>query len=396
MKKQVKRKIKSTIRKTNKKVITPIFLFVNKHCRCFVYTSIFILGLACLTSIFFFNGNWGNIGCGIGTGILTSLLVTIIINAENDAREKRKLDQEKRFIFNDIIVSSLDVYGDVIYRINEYLTLSEIDFNGIYRLYSDFKPFNKFAEYLKSLNLEALTEPEKSRLDKLFNFGNYRIDYLVSNLKHLPKQDYFLRGLLSEDEYHSIASQTANDSYISYVEHINEFWNDEVIDIKKCIQFLRMTLFITSKTIATFDYATKKASDIETGIKTNIDQLYYDEIYSKSEEFALSLMEKDRAEAEYYSTHPEEAEELERWYNRTDEDWLIDDLYNCLFGFSQHRLVEILDKLDPQSDKVKAFFGQQEIRDALKKKRKIKRVIKNKYGKVYLDDIEKTALNARK
>ena len=47
-------------------------------------------------------------------------------------------------------------------------------------------------------------------------------------------------------------------------------------------------------------------------------------------------------------------------------------------------------------DKVKAFFGQQEIRDALKKKRKIKRVIKNKYGKVYLDDIEKTALNARK
>ena len=389
MNKRLKIKIKNAIRKTKKKVINPILLFVNKHCKFLVYALIFVLGLGCLISTFFLNGNWSNICCGIGTGILTSLFVTIIINAENNAREKRKLNQEKRFIFNDIIVASLDVYGDVVYRINEYITLSELDLKGIYHLYSDFKPFNKFAEYLKSLNIKTLTESEKKRLDKLFNLGNYRIDYLVSNLKHLPKQDYYLRGLLTEDEYHSIVSQTANDSYISYVEHINDFWCDEVIDLEKCIQFLRMTLIITSKTIATFDYAAKKAKDIEHEIKTDIDQLYFDEIYSKSEEYALSLIEKDRAEAEYYSTHPEEAEELERWYNRTDEDWMIDDLYNCIFGFSQQGLSEILDKLDPQSEKVKVFFRQPEICDTLKKKRKIRKIISSRYGKTYLDDIKK-------
>lgn len=378
-------KMKRLLRLFKDKIIKPIHDFVIKNSKALIYIMVFLVGLILISLSFLkLETNWNNVCCGVGTGILTSLFVTIIVNAENEAREKRKTEREKHFLLNDIILSSLDVYEDVTYRINEFITLSELKLSEKYCFYEDFKQFNEFANYLKSLNIESLSEQEKERLDKLFNFRNYRIDYLISNIKHLPRQEYFLRGILTQEEYHGFVSQSANDSYLSYAEHINEFWRDEVLDLEKCIYFLRMTLYITTKIISTFDYALKRVKAIEDNIKEAINQLYFDEVYSKSDEYIQNMINRGEAECEYYASHPEEAEELERFFEKTEEDWILDDLYSCLFGFEACDIRPILNKLDKSSQKVKDFFKQEQIQKGLCHKHKAKKIILKTYGKDYL------------
>ena len=289
-------------------------------------------------------------------------------------------------------MSSLAVYEDVIYRINEYLTLSELDIKGKYALYDDFKPFNEFAVYLKTIEITKVTDKEKERLNKLFNFRNYRIDYLISNLKHLPRQEYYLKGLLSEKEYNKLISQTANDSYLSCAENIADFWDDEVLNLESCIQFLRMTIYIASRTIAIFDYAIKRARDIDDRIKKDIDQLYFDEIYSQSEEYIEAQIKRAEDEAEYFASHPEEAEELEKFYSKTEEDFNIDYLHSYFFGFCAYDLETILKKLDKDSEKVKSFFAQKEIQKAIRK-RKNKVAIQKIYGKNYKKEVAMSGKN---
>lgn len=377
--------------KKNSNMILSAGKFFVEHCKLIIYALIFVVGVSCIASSFCTQGNWSNVLCGIGTGIFTSLFVTVIVNAENDAREKRKLEREKHFLLNSIIETSLDVYEDVIYRINEFISLSDLRMQGKYKLYQDFKPFNEFADYLKTLNLDTLSDEEKKRLDKLFNFRNYRIDHLISEIKHLPKQEYFLRGLLSQKEYDTLVSQHANDSYLSYAEHIEDFWEDGVLDLPKCIQFLRMTVYITSRTISSFDYAVNKAKNKEIAIEEDIAQLYFDEVYSKSEEYIQSQIEKGEKELEYYASHPEEAEALEQQYeeysNRTEEDCLLEELANCFFGFEQYDITHLLKKLDKESDKVQQFFKQEQACKVLKKNRKLRRAISKCYGKSFLKGI---------
>ena len=364
--------------------------FLGRNIKIIIYIVLFLLGLSFMSVSFWLPDEWNNainVCCGIGSGIFTSIMVTVIVNAENSAREKKRRQKEKEFLFNDIIYSSLDVYEDVIYRINEYITLSQIEMDEIYGLYSEFKPFNEFANHLKSLKIEELSEEKKKFLNKLFNFRNYRIDYLISHLRHLPRQQYYLSGLLTEEEYRGLVNDAANDSYMSYAEHIEEFWDDEVLDLQKCVQFLRMTIYITSKTIASFDYAVKKAKKIDDDMKKEISQLYFDEIYSQSEEYVMSQMENEKAKWEYYAEHPDELEELEKQFDRTEEDFLLDELSGSICGFSEYDVPELLDKLDKDSSKVKDFFNQAYIRKAIKKKRKINSIIKAKYGKKYLEKI---------
>ena len=386
----MKHTTKAKLKKFQKKILKPIANFFIRGKKVFIYLALFLLGLLMMSLAFWLPIEWNNainVCCGIGTGIFTSVLVTVIINAENAAREKRKLQKEKEFLFNDIILSSLDVYQDVIYRINEYITLSQLNMKGIYALYSDFKPFNAFADHLKTIEITKLSADEKKRIDRLFNFRNYRIDWLISNIKHLPRQEYYLKGLLTEEEYHSLVSDSANDSYMSYAEHIHEFWDDEVLDLPKCIQFLRMTIYITSRTISTFDYASKKAKTIDADMQKQMDELYYFEVYTKSEEYVMAQVEAEMDRWNYYAEHPEELEALEAQYNRTEEDFALDELGGCICGFSEHDAAELLDKLDKNSEKVKAFFNQNYVRKMLKKKRKIRSIIKAKYGKKYLKDI---------
>lgn len=104
-----------------------IATWIIRNSKIIIYSVVFIIGLAIIVTSFFVEDNWINVCAGVGTGILTSLTVSIIMNAENNAREKRKREEEKRYLLNNIIETSLDVYADIIHRINEFITLTEIE-----------------------------------------------------------------------------------------------------------------------------------------------------------------------------------------------------------------------------------------------------------------------------
>lgn len=380
----MKKKYKNLLQRM-KKFNRSIVGFIQKKAKFIIYTIMFLVGIAVIVLSFFAKENWANICAGVGTGVITSLIVSVVINAENSAREKRKKEEEKQYLLSGIIDASLDVYEDIIHRINEFIILTESKNNTVYRLYDDFTQYNNFEESLKELGISSCTEEMLSRLNTLFNFDNYRIDYLVTELNNLPKQEYFLKGLLTQEECDKLISNYQNDRYLEYSSKIMEFWNDKIIDKEKCIFFLRMTIYISSKTIACFSYAKKKAEAKEKFIGEMMNQLYFEEIYSKSDAYYEEQMERSEAEDQYYAEHPEEWEALEKRYtdmeNETEEDRIFEDLYCCICGFSAYKIEDLLEKLDVSSAKVKKFFQSDEIQKGLKKNRNAKRAIANKFGK---------------
>lgn len=375
----------SKLKKFMKSAMFSVFNKPLKHTKQIIYSTVFICGVGLIVFSFYVKDNWINICSSVGTGLLTSLVVSVIINAENNAREKRKKDEEKHFVLNDIIECSIDVYEDVIQRINEFITLTGVGGKPIYRLYDDFTDFNYFAEQLKKIDIATASDVVKKRLNTLFSFDNYRIDHLVAELKRLPKQEFYLRGILTQEECNNLISNYANDRYLEYVINIQDFWDDGIKNKDQCIQFLRMTIYICTKTISCFLYSRKKAEKKEMLIKERIDQLYFDEVYSLSDEYIERQIEQAEAEAEYFEEHPEECERMERQFekslNETSEDILLHDLYCCICGFSAYRIDELLAKLDKKSEKAIAFLSTEEIHKTLKKKRKLRKAIVEKFGK---------------
>lgn len=379
----------SKTKKLLKSIRSRIHSKLQKNAKQMIYSIVFICGVALISLSFFVKDNWISICSGVGTGLLTSLVVSVIINAENNAREKRKKDEEKRFVLNDIIEISIDVYEDIIHRINEFITLTDFTYKPVYKLYDDFSTYNHFEEHLKAIDIATASDELKEKINTLFNFDNYRIDYLVVELKRLPKLEYFLRGILTQEECSNLISNYANDSYINYATHIQDFWCNEIKSKDKCIQFLRMTIYICSKTISCFLYSKKKAEDKEKLIQEKMDQLYYYEVYSKSDEYFEEQARRAEAEAEYFAAHPEEWERLERQseesINESHEDRVLKDLYYCICGFSAYGIEELLAKLDSKSKRAIAFLKTDEIQKSLKKKRKLRKAIVGKFGKHYLN-----------
>jgi len=379
-------KLKKFIKSTRSSICNKL----QKKAKQIIYSIVFICGVGLVALSFLVKENWINICSGVGTGLLTSLVVSVIINAENNAREKRKKDEEKRFVLNNIIEISIDVYEDVINRINEFITLSDVADKSVYKLYDDFTTYNHFEEKLKAIDdMDAVSDEMKKRLNTLFNFDNYLIDLLVAELKRLPKQEYFLRGILTQEECNNLISNYAIDSYLEYATHIQDFWDNGIKNEDKCIRFLRMTIYICSKIISCFLYSREKTQEKEMIIQEKITQLYYDEVYSKSDEYIEEQMERAEAEAEYFAEHPEELERLERQYeesiNETSEDRGHKDLYCCICGFSAYGIDELLAKLDTKSKKTIAFLKTEEIQKSLKKKCKLHKAIISKFGKDYLN-----------
>lgn len=381
----------SKLRKLLKRTFSSICSKLQKNIKQIIYSIVFICGAGLITLSFFVKDNWINVCSGVGTGLLTSLVVSVIINAESNAREKRKKEEEKRFVLNNIIESSIDVYEDVIHRINEFITLTEMVHKPVYKLYDDFTIYNHFEEQLKAIDIADASDEMKKRLKVLFSFDNYRIDHLIAELKRLTKQEYFLRGILTQEECNNLISNYAKDSYLEYAAHIQDFLDNDIKNKDKCIRFLRMTTYICSKTISCFLYSRKKAEEKEEFIQKRMDQLYYDEVYCKSDQYIEQQIRKSEEEAEYFAEYPEELERLERqfedWIKETPEDRVLEDLYYCICGLSAYSVDELLAQLDIKSEKVITFFKTEEIQKSLKKKRKLRKAIVNKFGKDYLNKI---------
>lgn len=364
------------------------------HFNIILYCFSFAIGIVLIMLSFFLKDNWINVSSGVGTGLLTSLIVSIAINYGNDKRQERKLLEDKRLVLSDIIDGSIGVYSEVVYKMNEYIMFNNIPLKSFYGFYDDFSLYDEFEDYLKKLDIDKLSESERMQLEILFNIEIYSVNHLVVEIKRLSKYEYYLKGLLTKDEFNGLTSNSANDSYMDYAKHINDFWSEGegIINYEKCVHFLRMTLYICSKIIASIRYCRADVIEKEENIKYDLDQRYFQEIYSQSDEYIEKQIEAAQERDEYYAIHPEEYEEAERqfeeWQNETPEDRILKDLYYSICGISAYRVVDLLDKLDGNSEKSLLFLTQEDIQRSLKKSWKKRKAIKRKFGNDYLQKAE--------
>lgn len=374
------------------------WIVIHRHIILYCFGVVF--GFTLIVLSFFLENNWENVFSGVGTGLLTSLVVSISLNCENDKRQEKKLLSDKKVVLSDIIDGSINVYGDIVYRINEYVMFSNFPPKSFYGFYDDLSLYDEFEDYLKKLNIETLPVSERLQVETLFRIKNHHIDYLVAELKRLPKHEYYLKGLLTKDEFNGLTSSFANDAYMVYAENINDFWNDSIINYEKCIHFLHMTLYICSKIIASIQYCRPDVIEKEEHIKADLDHRYFDEIYSQRDEDIEKQLEEAQARDEYYADHPEEYETAERqfeeWQNETPEDKILKDLYYSICGFSEYSLDYLLGKLDCNSEKSLLFLMQDSIQSALKKNWEKRRAIKRKFGNDYMKKAKKLNENKAK
>jgi hypothetical protein len=59
---------------------------------------------------------------------------------------------------------------DIIWRINEFITLSEYDnIKPVYKLYDNFSAYNIFSNRLKEIDISSVTKETENRIHELFN-----------------------------------------------------------------------------------------------------------------------------------------------------------------------------------------------------------------------------------
>ena len=348
-----------------------------------VYSVIIISGIILLIASLIMNGDsledYANLMLGLGTGAISSLLVTILINVAADRRAAEERAIDRKIILNDIIYATKDAYCDIIYRLNEYIIFSKSDDKTMYKLYDDSKPFISFFDYLKNIDYSNLSADEQKELNKLLNLGSYRIDRLVSELKHIPKQSYYLERLLTSEELNGLSSNLFIDKYSEYASHIKEFWDYEIIDYQKCLTMFKLTLSCCCQIISTLEECRKRVEIEENAISDEIAEIYFREVYSQSEEYIEQEIEKAIAQQEYYDEHPELLEELEaqyeEWENETPTDRTIKEIECFFFGFCAYSFEDLLKKADKTDPKLLAFFKRKDIHKQIKKRKYRKSII---------------------
>ena len=330
---------------------------------------------------------------GLGTGACSSLIVSLLFNLAADRRVEKEKKTNKNIILHDIMYAAKDSYIDLVYRMNEYIVFSDSNLKYIYAVYDDTTELKKLWEHLNSINYNILPEEQKKQLNKVFNFGSYRIDRLVSEIRHLPKQSYYLQGIITKDEMNSLSSNLFIDKYTEYVSHIKEFWDNEVIDYDKCLTLLRITISCCCQVISTFEECKANVKNEESAIKKVIEELYYNEVYCKSEEYIIDQNERAEAEQAYYAEHPELIEELEaqyeQWENETPTDRAIRDMECLFFGFSAYSLEELLKRSDKTDPKLLNFFKRKDVKKTIKK-HKYKKAIIDICGKDFFKTINQS------
>lgn len=371
------------------KIKSNVFLWIKKHIKMIIYFAIFILAIIFIVISFLLKDNWINICSGVGTGLLTSLIVSVIINAENNAREKRKKEEEKKFILEPLLRYSVDVYEILIYNINKFMTITEQKETNIYELYNDFSTYSSFENKLKEIDLTKIDFKGKESFYKFITSTHYKIDFFIAELKRLPKNEYYLKGLLTKDEHNNLTNNYISDNYLSKANKIQVFGKYNEDSKSDYIQFLKMTTFICSNIVSCFSNSKEEAKKRETDVKKKIRVIDYEENYLYSDAY----FEEQEEEAQYYYDYPEEFERLEKEYqdslNETDEDRTLKELYYYILGLIDVNIDELLSQINPNNPNVINFLQQKETKKILNKKRKMKKAIIKKFGKDCLTNSKK-------
>ena len=305
-----------------------------------LYVVIGVVGVGLIIASFFACNNWSNVSSGVGTGLLTSLCVTVLIEMQHKREQEKKNISDKNLFLHNIAYYAEDIYIDILHRMNEYQLDYYKDGNWLSALYDDNSKCIEFLDKVATISLSTATPDEKKQIDTLFNIHSYRLDGLIGELKKFPREQLYLSGILNKVEYENIVSNHHNELYMTYISNLSRFWNFEVIDLKECVRFTKITLLISTKIIKTIDFCKISVISKETTMLEYLNEQYFYKVYSQSDEYIEKQIEEAQARDEYYTEHPDE---YAKHFEDIEENKFSRDLNCAIWCLSIERIAALLD-----------------------------------------------------
>lgn len=365
------------------------------HIGTIICTVIAVLGTGLIAASFVVPPDWSSVLSGLGTGAFTSLIVSLIINYATEKRSKREKENAKQFVFSKMISCAINIYSTLIYKVNEFTLFSEQNEHKVYALYDNFSTYDKFEELLKKIDYTECDDAQKQQLSKLFDFPQYQIKLLASEIRNSSKRELYLQGIISQNEYTNFLNNYTKEAYLLTVDSLSEFWDGKVINYEKCVRFLRANLYICSRIISAIGNKDTVSAKEETIIE-ELDDRYFNEVEVYTDKFLEWERQQAEEMAKYYQEHPEILAEMhaawEAEENRTPTERTLLSLHDYIHGMAwdESPVENLLKKLDPNDTQVTRFFRDDIIKKALKRNKKLRRSIENTYGKKYLTVLWKT------
>ena len=138
------------------------------------------------------------------------------------------------------------------------------------------------------------------------------------------------------------------------------------------IQLLHGMLLLINRILKVFPDMAKKISTENNWIKNNLDDIYINEIYPTTEAYAVQMMERMEAEAEYYAEHLEE----------TEEDILHCKINTAIWAGDKDIIKQCFPEIDKNNKQIQSELTWSVAKDVMKD-RELRELYYKKYGEKY-------------
>lgn len=359
-----------------KDIIKKFFIQFN-----WLYSAIVIMisiGVGILISSYWIKDNdLKNITVGLGTGVVTSALVSLYIDSINRKIEKKKLNKYKNMILNPLYNAVKSLYIHIVLNINEYRVREDI--SGYVLL--PMEETNTLADFfneLKGYEIESLSDEKWKKIADMLSISEVQCREVISQLRGLPLDSLLFENLISHEEYERLKKFDIINVCMGNLSKISE--NDLSVKEEYAlrIQLIHGMMLQMNRILMVFPDMAKRINCENDWIKKNLDDIYIYEVYPTTEEYAVQMMERMEAEAEYYAEHPEAMEPVEE----TEEEILHRRINTAIWAGDRETIKQYFPEIDRNNKQIQAELTWSVAKSVMKDK-ELREMYYKKYGKRY-------------
>lgn len=371
MKRKLKRKGKTLINSIRRFLIELNWLYIA------IVIMVAIGGGILASSHWIIDSDAKNICVGLGTGIVTSALVSLYIDAINRRIEKGKLSKYKNMLLNPLYNAVKSLYIHIALNINEYRVREELA--GYFFLpMEETEKLADFLNELKAYDLKSMEMAKRKKLDDMLCISEVYYREVISQLRGLPLDSLLYENLISHEEYDRLKKFDIINVCMRNLAKVSEDGVSEQEEYALRIQLLHGMMLQMNRILKVFPEMASKINSENSWIKKNLDDIYYYEVYTNSEEYLEEMRERMEAEAEYYAEHPEEWESLKE----TEEDKLHRKINEAIWAGNAEIIKQCFPEIDENNKQIQSELTWCVAKDVMKDK-ELRKMYYEKYGEKY-------------
>lgn len=352
---------------------------LNKLYLAIAIMILFGVGLLVL-SFWLSDADMKNIAVGLGTGVVTSSLVTLYIEFINSQIQNKKLIKYKQMLLNPLYNAVKSLYVQAILSVNEYRIREEKGRNFLLPM-EDTKELSDFFKEMKDIEIESVKD--KKQMERLDDFSDVALVYfreVISQYEGLPFESLILDNIITQDEYDKLKHYTLLNESVRCINALTE--KEKTLSEQEKyytrIQLLHCMLLFMNRIMRIFDFIAKKIKYENEWIEQHLSEVYYNEIYSFSDEYIQQQCERAEAEAEYYAEHPELLEQVEE----SEEDQLHRKINEAIWAGDEKTIIDCFPQIDKNNKQIQSELTWNLAKDVMKNK-ELRKLYYEKYGVKY-------------